>query len=479
MKENSKFTQESLQKAIENKDKTTLLEIFKTVPSIDLAEMASELSPEQLIYLFRTVGPSLSADFFTELSQDNKEKLVRAMTDKDLVELINSQPADEVTDAIEELPANLASRVMKAADPELRKDLNALLNYKEDTAGSIMTTEYLEFRDDCSVEEAIEEIRKRGRDAETVYTIFVRDSSRRFLGTVDLDDLIFAEPNTALSSIMNRDVVYCKTSDDQEEVGQLFRRYDLNALAVLNEDSRLVGVITIDDAVDVMAEEGSEDFARMTNMEPTEKPYMTLSTWDNAKRCIPWIIVLLVLGTFTSIIISFFQDKLASLAILAAFIPTLLDTGGNSGGQTTGLMVRGLALKEFGPKQAGKVLFKELKSGLLVGLCVAVFAFCWFMMEQYTGIVVNSDFAGTNIWNGNCWTLEFFDASAKIAALVALSAFIAITLAKIIGSLLPLAASALRLDPALLAQPLLTTIMDIVSLLVYFSVAMLFFPQLA
>lgn len=479
MDEKLKLNLETLQKAIESKDKATLLEAFKTTPAIDLAELGNELSPEQSIYLFRAIGPALSADFFTELSQESKEKLIQAMTDKDLVELINSQPADEVTDAIEELPANLASRVMKAADPELRKDLNTLLNYKEDTAGSIMTTEYLEFREDVLVKDAIAEIRKRGRDAETVYTIFVRDQSRRFLGTVDLDDLIFAEPDTPLSGIMNRDVVYCKTSDDQEEVSQMFRRYDLNALAVLNEDNRLVGVITIDDAVDVMAEEGSEDFARMTNMEPSEKPYMSLSTWDNAKRCIPWIVVLLVLGTFTSIIISFFQDKLASLAILAAFIPTLLDTGGNSGGQTTGLMVRGLALKEFGPKQAGKVLFKELKSGLVVGLVVAAFAFCWFMMEQYTGIVVNSDFAGTNIWNGNCWTLEFFDASAKIAALVALSAFIAITLAKIVGSLLPLGAYALHLDPALLAQPLLTTVMDIVSLLVYFSVAMLFFPQLA
>lgn len=470
---------ELLKQTIESKDKKALEELFKKVPAIDLAEASGSLETEDLIRIFREVEPSLSADYFTELGQEQKESLVKALTDKELVKLINSQAADDVTDAIVEMPANLASRVMKAADPDMREDLNELLHYKKDTAGSIMTTEYLEFRETEKVEDTVKTIREKGRDAETVYTIFVRDSSRRFLGTVDLDDLIFARPEQTLSEIMNKDVISCQTSDDQEQVSHLFRRYDLNAIAVLNEDKRLVGVITIDDALDVLTEEGSEDIARLSAMEPAEKPYLTLSVWGNAKRCIPWIVVLLILGTFTSMIISFFQDKLTGLAILAAFIPTLLDTGGNSGSQTTGLMVRGLALGEFNAKHAGKVIFKELRTGFLVGLCVAAFAFVWFMIEQYTGIVSNSAFEGMNIWNGQCWTMEFFDSAAKVSGLVSISLFTAITISKVIGAALPILASLLKFDPALLSGPLLTTVMDIISLVIYFLIAMAFFPQLA
>ena len=420
---------ELLKQTIESKDKKALNELFKKVPAIDLAEASGSLETEELIRIFREVEPSLSADYFTELGQEQKEALIKALTDKELVKLINSQAADDVTDAIVEMPANLASRVMKAADPDMREDLNELLHYKKDTAGSIMTTEYLEFRENEKVEDAVKTIREKGRDAETVYN--------------------------------------------------LFRRYDLNAIAVLNEDKRLVGVITIDDALDVLTEEGSEDIARLSAMEPAEKPYLTLSVWGNAKRCIPWIVVLLILGTFTSMIISFFQDKLTGLAILAAFIPTLLDTGGNSGSQTTGLMVRGLALGEFNAKHAGKVIFKELRTGVLVGLCVATFAFVWFMIEQYAGIVSNSAFEGMNIWNGQCWTMEFFDSAAKVSGLVAISLFTAVTISKVIGAALPILASLLKLDPALLSGPLLTTVMDIISLVIYFLIAMAFFPQLA
>lgn len=470
---------EELEEIIKSKDKKKLRDLFLTIPAIDLAEAANDIPDEDLIYIFRTVESAYTADFFAELSGDAKESLIKAMTDKELVSVINGQSADDVTDAVVDLPANLASRVMRAADPDMRKDINTLLNYKEDTAGALMTTEYLEFLGDTTVEDAIEAIRAKGKDAETIYTIFVKDKQRHFLGTVDLDDLIFASKEQKLSDIMNKDVVSCLTSTDQEEVGQMFARYDLNAMAVLNEDKRLVGVITIDDAVDVLTEESNEDVARLTNMEPTEVPYMELNTWENAKRCIPWIIILLVLGTFGSMILSFFQDKLETLAILAAFIPTLLDTGGNSGGQTTGLMVRSLALKEFGPKQMLKVLWRELKAGIVVGAIVACFAFAWFTMEQYTGIVSNGEFDGVNIWAGNCWNMAFFEATMKISALVSLTAFLAITLAKVIGALLPLTTAAIKKDPALVSQPLLTTIMDIVTLIVYFSVAMAFFPQLA
>ena len=299
------------------------------------------------------------------------------MTDKELVPLINAQSADDVADTVGDMPANLASRVLKAADKDMRKDINTLLNYQDDTAGSIMTTEYLEFLDTTTVSSAMKEIRARGKDAETVYTIFVRNSSRHFVGTVDLDDLIFANPDQKLNEIMNQDVVSVSTNTDQEEVGQMFRRYDLNALAVLNEDQRLVGVITIDDAVDVMTEESNEDFARMTNMEPTEKPYMEMKIWENAKKCFPWIIVLLVLGTFTTMVLNRLelQTIFTHLPILISFVPTLMDTGGNAGGQTTGMMIRSLAMKEFTPKETLKVLCKEFRGSVLIAALVALFAF--------------------------------------------------------------------------------------------------------
>ena len=480
--ENEPLTTERLKELIDAKDVKSIRDIFVVVPDIDIAEAANDLEPTDLIYLFRCVKPADTATFFDELNQEAKENLVKAMTDRELVQIINTQSVDDVTDVVGEMPANLAQRVLKAADKDMRADINLLLNYKEDTAGSLMTTEYLEFKDTTTVEEAIDAIRKRGKDAETIYTLFVRDKNREFVGTVDLDDLIFSKKDQLLSEIMNQDVVSVKTDTDQEEVGQMFRRYDLNALAVLNQDDRLVGIITIDDAVDVMTEEQSEDFARMTNMEPTEKPYMELTAWENAKKCIPWIVTLLILGTFTTMVLNRLESQtiFLNLPILIAFVPMLMDTGGNAGGQTTGLMIRSLALGEFGPKDVLKVLFKEFRSALIVGASVASFSFLWLMIEQYSGIVSDvKNFPGINIWAGNCWTADFAIHSLRNAGLVGLTMFSAVVASKMIGTLLPMGAAAIKKDPALLSQPLLTTIMDVTTLMIYFSLALAFFPHLA
>ena len=491
----AEITTEELQTLIRENNRSGLRDVFKRVPNIDIAEAADELEPSELIYIFRNVESSYTADFFDDLSQESKENLIKTMTDKELVPLINAQSADDVADTVGDMPANLASRVLKAADKDMRKDINTLLNYQDDTAGSIMTTEYLEFLDTTTVSSAMKEIRARGKDAETVYTIFVRNSSRHFVGTVDLDDLIFASPDQKLNEIMNQDVVSVSTNTDQEEVGQMFRRYDLNALAVLNEDQRLVGVITIDDAVDVMTEESNEDFARMTNMEPTEKPYMEMKTWENAKKCFPWIIVLLVLGTFTTMVLNRLelQTIFTHLPILISFVPTLMDTGGNAGGQTTGMMIRSLAMKEFTPKETLKVLWKEFRSSVLIAAFVALFAFVWITLEQYTGIVslgqvgdpngVNYDFSNYTIWNGNVFkgplAGEFAIHALTFSALVSVTMFAAISVSKIIGTLLCMGAAAIKKDPALLAQPLLTTVMDVTTLLIYFLMACMFFPAFA
>lgn len=502
-----KTSEEELARLIETKDRAGLTEVFDKVPTIDIAEAADDLPPEQLIYLFRSLPSALTADLFDGFSAETKEKLIKAMTDRDLVKIINLQSADDVADTVGELPANLASKVLRAADKDMREDINQLLKYKEDTAGSLMTTEYIELLDTTTVASAMQVIREKGRDAETVYTIFVRDKLRHFEGTVDLDDLIFAKPDEKLSDIMNEDVVSVLTSTDQEEVGQMFSRYDLNALAVLNEDDRLVGVITIDDAVDVIKEESNEDLARITNMEPTDKPYSETSPWGNAKKCFPWIIALLILGTFTTMVLNRLEAQtiFTSLPILISFVPTLMDTGGNSGGQTTGLMIRGLAIHEFGPKDTLKILWKELRSALIVAAFVGVFAFIWVAMEEYTGIVSMGlvtdtngkvyDFSNMNIWNGTAFSgktyttaeglqmfisgADFASHSLIFAALVAATMFLAVALSKAVGTLLCMGAAAIKKDPALVAQPLLTTVMDVATLLLYFAMACLFFPKFA
>ena len=490
-----KTSQEELKSLIEKKDREGLIHIFDVVPTIDISEEASGLSPEELIWVFRNIDSSYTAEFFDDLAPDTKEDLIKAMTNRDLVKIINAQSADDVADTVGDLPANLANKVLAAADKDMRADINLLLRYAENTAGSIMTTEYIELLDSTTVQNAIATIRKKGKDAETIYTIFVRNSQRHFVGTVDLDDLIFAKPEDTLSDIMNEDVVSVSTSTDQEEVGVMFSRYDLNALAVLNSDDCLVGVITIDDAVDVITQESNEDIARMTNMEPSEDPYLQTSIWTNARHCIPWLIALLILGTFTTMVLNRLEAQtiFTSLPILVSFVPTLMDTGGNAGSQTTGLMIRGLATREFNAKDTAKVLWKEFRSSLITGLFVMIFSFIWITIEQYTGIVslgkvvdtsgITYDFTGLTVWNGSAFTSDlagqFAQHSLIFSALVSVTMLFAVVVSKIVGVGLCMLAAAIKKDPALLASPLLTTIMDVGTLLIYFAIACAFFPQFA
>ncbi len=470
------ITTEELERIIKSRDKQAMRTIFETVPDIDIAEAANDLEITELIFLFREGTPSETAPIFDELSQEKKEELIKAMTDKELVPLIAEQYADDLADTVGDMPANLATRVLRAADKDMRADINALLKYADGTAGAIMTTEFLEFKQDETVKNTIAEIRKRGRDAETVYTIFVLDKSRKFVGTVDLDDLIFASSDQALEEIMNKDVPSCYASTDQEEVANMFRRYDLNALAVLNQDDRLIGIVTIDDAVDVLTEEATEDIEAMSGVQALDDSYMKTSPLKMTRKCVPWIVALLVLGTFSSLILSIFEDKLAALPILAAFVPVLMDTGGNAGGQTISLMVRGLALKEFTLKDFGKILLKEVLSALLISLCITAFAFIWFTIEQYTGIVHNSLASGEvigTIWNGKCWTWDFAKEAFKVSGVVSLTLFLTTFVSKIVAVCLPFAVAAIKKDPAVVSQPFLTTIVDVVSLLIYFGMASL------
>lgn len=479
-----KLNVDILKEAVEAKGNEKLTQIFERVPDIDIAHVAEDLDASLLIRLFRKCRSEMTATFFDELSQEKKEQLIEAMTNKELIDLVNEQYADDLADAVGDMPANLAQKVLKAASKDMRQDINKLLKYEEGTAGSIMTTEFLEFHESVSVSDAIAEIRRIGREAETVYTLFIRNAKRRFVGTVDLDDLIFANGDQPLNSIMNKDAPYCHATTDREEVANMFRKYDLNAMAVLNDDECLIGIVTVDDAIDVITEEATEDIQKMNAVMALEDSYLETSPWQMAKKCLPWIIVLLVLGTFSSMVLSSFQDALARLTVLSAFIPVLMGTSGNTGGQSSALVIRGLALKEFGPKDFGKILWKELRSAIIIAFFTALFAIFWFTLEQYLGIVINSEAiiasigreayeaGGTsNVWLGNCWNLGFFLAVIKISALVSLTLFITTIVAKLIAVTLPLLAALWKKDPAITTQPILTTIMDVVSLLIYFVIA--------
>ena len=471
--------------AIQNKKPALLKELFETIPTIDIAEIMDDIEDvAQLMYVFRVVSADYTGDLFAELSSEQQEKIISSFSDKDLIKLLENSFADDIVDSMEDLPANLVNRILRVAPKDLRKDINQLLNYKDNTAGSLMTTEFIEMRDTATVEEAIATIREIGRDAETIYTIFVKDSRRTMVGTVDLDDLIFAKSDEKLVDIMNRDFVTCNVNDDQEEVANQFKRYDLTAMAVVNNENKIIGIITIDDVVDVIEQEAAEDIAALSHVAPLEESYLDTPILKMVKKCIPWIIVLIILGTFTTMVLDRIEKAQVFnlVPVLIAFVPTLMDTGGNSGGQTIAMMIRGLSTREFEPKDFLKIIRKEVLSALIIAGCVAAFAFLWFTIEQYTGIVTNEammiDGVFPTIWNGKCWTAAFLGNAMRVSATVALALFSGAFLSKIVAVCLPIGVAALKKDPAVIAQPLLTTIVDVVSLIAYLGIAILAFQVL-
>ncbi len=460
--EKEELTLERLEKIIAEKNVIALRELFESVPTIDIAELADRLDDiKQLLFIFKTVKSEYTAELFGYLNPENKEKLVNVFTDKDLMELIANSYTDDIVDFLTEMPANLVTRILKVSDKDTRADINHLLNYKERTAGAIMTTEYVTLSSTFSVEEAMASIRKIGREAETIYTNFVIDGKRNLVGTIDLDDLIFSDPKEPIVNVMNTDFRVVDVYTDQEEVAQDFKRYDLNAMPVLNKDHRLVGIVTVDDVMDVIEEEVSEDMAKMAAITPLEDSYINSTVWALAKKCIPWLIILLVLGIGASVVLNLFEETIGAVPILAAFIPILMDGGGNSGNQTTVLVTRSLALNEITPKDFLKVVWKEFRISLIVSLAVAAFCFLWVFFEISTGILGYAALEGLTGW-------AWFFAVARIAALVSMTLGAAIILSKIIGAMLPLGSAAIGLDPAVVSSPLLTTIVDVVALVLFF-----------
>lgn len=475
--ENEYISTELIEKLIDEKKVKEIRQLFEVVPTIDIAEACSDIEDtKKIIFIFKTVKSEYTADLFTELKPEVKEDIINLMSNDELASILEQQFTDDLVDDLEELPANIVTRVLRNVPKERRATINRLLNYKEDTAGSIMTTEFVVLLNTLTADEAIRQIRKTGRNKETIYTLFVMDAKRNLVGIVDLDDLIFADGDTVLTEIMNRDFVTVNVNDDQEEVANIVKRYDLNAIAVLNNDGRLIGVITVDDVMDIIEEETTEDISKMQMVTPLEDSYLETSPIKMAKKCVPWIVVLLILGTFSSMVLSIFEERIANIAILAAFIPVLMDTGGNAGGQTIALMIRGLSLQEFGPKDFWKILRKEMTSAAIIACLIGMFAFLWFSFEQYMGIVTNSKLGyDASVWLGNCWSIEYFLEVVKVSGLVAATLTIGIFVSKMVAVLLPMGAAAIKKDPAIVSQPILTTIVDVTCLLIYFGIASLIF----
>ena len=452
-----------LEELIANKQAKKLKELFENTPTIDIAEALEEVDDvKALLYVIRVIGSEYSADFFAELTSDQQEMIINAFTDKELVTMLENSFTDDIVDTLEEMPANLVNRVLKVAPKELRKDINTLLNYEEDTAGSLLTTEYLDMKSTMTVEEVIEDIRERGKEAETVYTLFIRDAKRTMVGTVDLDDLIFAKKNQTMEDIMNRDFVTCHVNDDQEEVANKFKRYDLTAMAVVNKENKIIGIITIDDVVDIIVEEATEDISMLNQVTPVEDEYLKTPIYKLVLKCVPWIIVLMVLQVFSTLILSRFESAIAAFSILSVFTPLIMDAGGNSGNQTTTIIVRSLALDEFDKGDAKKVVWKEFRVALVIAGIIGVFAFGWLMLEMGVGIVSLDTVIEKHP------DLQRGIVMLIVASLVAGTLFVTIMVSRLIGCLLPFFAKLIKKDPAVMCGPLTTTIVDIASLLTYF-----------
>ncbi len=436
---------EIMQAFLEGKKYGELREYLAEQPVADVAEWLEELEEEQQLKMFRILPKSQAADVFSYLDMDNQHRIITSLTDKEAAGIINNLMADDATDMLEEMPANVVKKLLAGADPAVRRDINSLLQYPEDSAGSIMTVEYVELKEKLTVNESIELIRNVGFDSETIDVCYVLDPHRHLIGMVDLRQLLFAKGQETIGEIMDENVISVHTHIDQEEVARQFQKYDFFAMPVVDNEKRLVGIITVDDVVDILQEETTEDMEMMAAILPSDKPYMRTGVWETFKKRILWLVLLMLSATFTGSIISSFEDALSVYVALTAFIPMLMNTGGNAGGQASVMVIRGLSLGEIEYRDVPRVLWKELRVAVLCGAVLAVVSLGKLMLLDRTGILV--------------------------AAAVCVTLFVSVIIAMIVGCLLPVGAKRLGLDPAVMASPFITTIVDAVSLLIYFQVA--------
>lgn len=440
-------------KLLNKKDFVKLRSTLSEMQAPDIALMLDEMPQEYVPRLFRLLPKELAAETFVEMPPDIQEALIVAFSDNELHDVLDEIYLDDTVDIIEEMPANVVKRILRQSDPDTRSEINKILKYPKDSAGSIMTIEYVDLKTHMTVAQAFDRIRKTGVDKETVYTCYVTDANRHLLGFTTVKDLLLADMSKEIGDVMETNVRFVDTYEDKEEVAKLFDKYDFLAMPVVDKETRLVGIITFDDVIDVIQDENTEDIEKMAAMTPSEKPYLKTSVYDTFKQRIPWLLLLMVSATFTGKIISSFEETLSACVALTAFIPMLMDTGGNSGGQSSVTIIRSLSLNDIGMRDIFKILRKEFLVAVLCGITLAIANFAKMMIVD-RGAIISSG-----------------QSPVLVAVVVCLTLMSTVICAKLIGCSLPLLAKKLGFDPAVMASPFITTIVDAISLIIYFTIA--------
>ena len=445
---------DELMELLEGRSMKQLSERLNEMPEFDVAEFLSSLEDNRMPMLFRLLSKERAAEVFANLEAPDQERIINSITDSELAGIVEELYVDDAVDMMEELPANVVKRVMRTATAETRNLINQYLHYPENSAGSIMTAEFVDLKKYMSVKEAFARFRRIGEDKETIYICFVTSADRKLEGIVTVKDLLLADPDTVIEDLMDRNVIYAVTTEDQESVSEKFSDYDLMAMPVVDKENRLVGIVTVDDIIDVMEQEATEDIQLMAGMTPSDKPYLRTRITEFWRNRIPWLLFLMLSATFTSMILTSFEDMLAVQAGLVAFIPMLMGTGGNSGAQASTAVIRSLSLGDVEPRDVLRVMWTEWRVAFLCGLTLGVVNFGKMLLVD-----------GMLLGNGNV--------TVAVAATVSLSIVFIVMFAKVVGSFLPIAAEKIGVDPAVMANPLISTLTDAVSLLIYIYVAKL------
>ncbi len=437
---------------LEQKQYTRLRQALTELNEADIAAILEEWDKGDMLKVFRILPKDLAADAFSYMDTDNQQFIITSLSDRDAGVIMDNLMADDAADLMEEMPASLVKKILANASPETRRDINHLLRYPEDSAGSIMTVEYVDLKESLTVDEAITRIRRVGVDSETINICYVLDQGRRLVGTVSLRYLLLSQPDEVIGEIMHENVISINTLMDQEEAARVFQKYDFTAMPVVDNENRLVGIITVDDIVDILQEEATEDMEKMAAIVPSDKPYLKTGVLETWKKRIPWLLLLMVSATFTGRIITHYEAALGTCMVLSAFIPMLMDTGGNAGGQASVSIIRGISLDEIRYRDLPWVIWKEARVALLCGITLAAANFVKLMLFDRVGFLVS--------------------------AVVCITLVIAVVVAKIVGCSLPMLARKIGFDPAVMASPFITTIVDALSLIIYFRIATLMLPAL-
>ena len=439
------FGMEEIRELLGRGQYTRLRQVIQELNDADIADYMEDMEDEEVIKIFRILPKDMAADVFSYLEIDRQQSIITSLSDKDAARIIDNMMSDDAKELMEEMPANVVKRLIANTSPDTRQAINHLMRYPEDSAGSIMTVEYVDLKENQTVGEAIERIRKVGLDSETINICYVLDKKRTLVGTVALRYLLISDADAVIGEMMHRNVVSLHTLMDQEEVARQFRKYEFTAMPVVDNEDRLVGIITMDDVVDILEEETTEDIEKMAALMPSDKPYLKMTVFDAYKKRIPWLLLLMISATFTGSIITSFESELSRYVVLTAFIPMLMDTGGNAGGQASAIIIRGISLEEIEFGDWLKVIWKEIRTAVLCGLTLSVCNFARLMIFDQVGV--------------------------QVAFVVCITLLMAVIVAKMVGSTLPMLAKKIGLDPAVMASPFITTIVDVLSLLVYFQIA--------